>query len=137
MAQMTSVLTYRPARSTDQAFVSNSWCSAVLGPSDQWGRRGIAMNHVIDALLDDERTRVLIACESADEGKIVGWCAHARVPGARVLEFVLVRRQRRGEGIATALLERCELTGVGSPLVYFFDGLALRGGMKIEIEDFI
>jgi GNAT superfamily N-acetyltransferase len=106
----------RIGRSTDQSYVANSWASSLGGEFDR------AKNAVIDRLLDDPRTRVIVACEETDTDRILGWVAYARIPGARVVEFVLVRKQRRGEGIARAMLEQAGLRGEGPPVIHLYDG---------------
>lgn len=111
----------RPARSSDQAYVANSWVSSIVGPRSQWGDKGAVLNSQVDRLLDDRRTKVLVACEPSNHEKIIGWIATARVPGARVLEYVHVRRHRRREGIATQLMRSAELLGGGPPLTMLFD----------------
>lgn len=108
----------RPPRKTDQSYIANSWVSCLAGPRAQWGAKERELNSQIDALLDDPRTRLLIACEATDEDSIVGWIAFARIPGARVVEFVMVRRQRRREGIGRLLMTRAELIG---PLMYLYE----------------
>lgn len=110
----------RGPRPTDQSYIANSWVSSIAGPRGQWGAKERTLNTQVDRLLDDPRTKLLVAVEPDDDDRIVGWVAFARIPGARVLEFLLVRKQRRGEGIAKQLLECAELLGKGAPLTCLF-----------------
>lgn len=111
----------RAARAGDQAYVSSSWVSSLCGPRVQWDDAARKINAQVDALLDDKRTRVVIACADDDHDKIIGWIASARVPGARLVEFCHVRRAKRREGIGRELAVQAELLGAGPPLVYLFD----------------
>lgn len=113
-------LELRSARTTDKAYVTNSWVSALCGNRSVWGEAGVRVNDQVDAMLDDARTRLTIACTLEDSDRIVGWCATASIPGARVIEFVHVRRQRRKEGIARLLLHRAEMLGRGSPVAALY-----------------
>lgn len=135
-------MTIRPAIARDQAYVSHSWACCVLGRPSQWGPTAAVINAQIDACLDDKRTHVLVACDDANTDKIRGWVAFARIPGARVLECIVVRREHRGDGIEKALLTRAELLGSGPALVYLY---GLHGAVaalvptatKIEAREFL
>ena len=133
----------RAAHPTDQAFIANSWASTLLGPRSGWTSTGLRVNAQIDTLLDDKRTKLLVACDPQSHDTIWGWLAFARVPGARVIEFVFVRRQRRLEGIASALLDAGELTGAGPPVCSLFntrDWKQFRStftATPIEVSDFL
>ena len=113
-------ISVRPARSTDQAYVAASWV-ACLAPKERSSRAFAELNLTVDRLLDDQRTQVLVACEASDSDRIVGWCAFATIPGVHVLEFVLVRNQRRREGIATQLLVRAKVLDPLKRFVFLFD----------------
>lgn len=135
-------MTIRPAIRTDQAYVSHSWACSVLGKPAQWGPTAAAINAEIDACLDDKRTHVLVACDDANTDRIFGWIAFAKMPGARVLECMVVRREHRDRDIERALLGRAELLGAGPALVYLY---GLHGAVaelvpaatKIEAREFL
>lgn len=114
-------VTIRTARASDQAYVSSSWVSSLCGPRVQWDDDAREINAQVDALLDDKRTRVLIACSPDDADKIIGWIASARVPGARIVAFCQVRRARRREGIGRELAVQAELLGAGPPLAFLYE----------------
>ena len=132
----------RPARTTDQAYVSHSWACSVLGKPAQWGPGAATVNAQIDACLDDKRTHVLVACDDKDTDRIHGWIAYAKMPGARVLECLVVRREHRKKDVERTLLERAELLGSGPALVYLY---GLHGAVaelvpsatKIEAREFL
>lgn len=113
-------MTIRPAIRTDQAYVSHSWACCVLGKPTQWGPTSASINAEIDRCLDDKRTHVLVACDDHNTDKIHGWVAFAKMPGARVLECIVVRREHRKSGMERALLERAEMLGTGPALVYLY-----------------
>lgn len=116
--------------------MANSWISSLAGPKRDWGSAEQHLNVTIDRLLDDPRTKVLIACEVNQSDRIVGWCAYAKIPGARVLEFILVRQQRRGQGIARDLLTRAGLLGPGAPLTALFPTTRLKA-VQLSPQDFL
>lgn len=135
-------MTIRPAKRTDQAYVSHSWACSVLGKPAHWGPSAPEINAQIDACLDDQRTHVLIVCDASATDRIHGWIAYARMPGARVLEAIVVRKERRAQGIEAALLTAAELLGSGPAIVHLFD---LHGAVaalvplatKIEAREFL
>lgn len=113
------VIRYRDARATDAAYVMNSWVTSIYGPKANWGARGAKLNTLVERLLDDSRTKVLVACAPHDEDAIVGWIAYAHAPGLHVIEYMHVRQQRRREGIARAMVRRANFVA-GVPLAYLF-----------------
>lgn len=90
----------------------------------------------IDRLLDDPRTKILVAHPINSPDVIRGWVAYAKIPGARVLEFVLVRKDWRGQGIARDLLTRAGLLGPGAPLTALFPTSRLKA-VQLSPEDFL
>ena len=114
---MTDSIVIRPPRSTDQAYVTNSWVSCIV--KDRKYRPQLA-NVIVDRLLDDPRTKLLIACEPQDSDKIVGWIAFASMPGTGVLEFVLVRHQWRNQGMAAHMMRAASLLGIPR-IVHLFE----------------
>jgi hypothetical protein len=134
----------RNARVTDQAYVCNSWVSALCGPRAVWGARGLQVNSTVDALLSDPRVRVLVACPETAPDAISAWLAFARLPGARVALFALTRRSVRRQGHARRLCDAAELLGAGPPVAALFDtpdGRWLRpllgNPVLLPVEDFL
>lgn len=138
-------LMLRTARSVDQAYVTNSWISSMLGARPSWGAKGVELNEQVDRLLSDPRTSVYVACPAVDIDRIVGWIATAKMPGTYVLEFVHVRRQRRREGIAKMLLHRAGILNADGPRVYLYqtsDGDAfmrrtMPNAIHVEAGEFV
>ena len=132
----------RPAIRSDQAYVSHSWACSVLGSPSQWGPTAAAINAEIDACLDDKRTHVLVACDDANPDRIHGWVAFAKMPGARVLECLVVRREHRKQGMEHKLLERAQLLGAGPALVHLYNlhaavAAIVPNASKIEAREFL
>lgn len=105
----------RPAIATDQAYVAATWV-----------RNSRADNSLVDRLLDDARTRILIAEE---HDRIIGWLAYCARP--RVLEYCYVRAPRRRERIASRLLEAA---GMHPPLACLYDPKWLVRGHHVIVE---
>lgn len=91
-----SVLSIRPARADDQAFVAATFAEQLSR-----GHHHDA-NQVVDRVLDSSMTRVLVAC---DAGRIVGWLAYSAIPRVRAVLFMYVRRQARDRGVARELAD--------------------------------
>ncbi len=95
-AAVAPAIEIRSAWPDDQRFVA-----ATMSEQLQRGRHSDA-NAVVDRVLDSSATRVLVA---TDHGRIVGWLAYAAIPRVRAVLFVYVRREKRTQGIARALLD--------------------------------
>lgn len=115
----------RPAREGDQSYVARTWVASVLDHGMRPKPGAVAeVNRLIDLLLDEPATKVLVACEPSNDDRIVGFVAYQLHRGARCLLYVCVRHGDRKQGIATLLLGEAGLYANGSPLLYLFDGPA-------------
>lgn len=136
----------RPARSDEQGYVASTWARGVMDAPvvhtapDAWKR----VNVLVDRLLDDPSTRVLVAADPADDERLLGFVVFAIVPGARTLMYVSARERKRG--IATELVERAglEQDHKKDRLVYLFDGPDVKwlrtkreDAIKMEPEDYL
>lgn len=96
--------------------MAHSWVCSLVGGRASGDRR---VNALVDKLLDDKRTRVIVTCDRDDTNRIIGWLAFARIPGARIVEGIHVRRQRRGEGLAKRMLEHADMRGA---VIHLYEG---------------
>jgi len=104
--------TIRPPRVTDQGFVAKTWATSLVSmqtdrstPSHVWRELFAPVNKTIDGILDDTaRTRLKIACDAQRTDDVFGWLCYAPMKAARLLHYVYVRKRRRGQGIARALM---------------------------------
>ena len=105
----------RPGRASDQAYCAQSWVRALGQLHDH------ANNAIVNRLLDDPRTVVSVACGLTDSDRILGWVASAKVRGARVLQYVLVRNAERRRGIGSALLKHAGMLDGVEPILTLFE----------------
>jgi len=116
----------RCAVANDQGYITRTWVASMLGDlRDHASRKIREANTMVDRLLDDPATRLLVACEPRDPDRIIGWIAYAIVPGARTLHYVNVRAIDRKQGIGGLLIARAGLGKKQSaPLLYTCRGPA-------------
>jgi hypothetical protein len=114
----------RPAKHSDQGYVCRTWVASVLdGPRVYFQRDAIdAVNQLVNRLLDDRATHVLVASPSEQQSdRIDGFIAYAELGRTKALLYLVVRNQIRKRGIATALVEKSGILD-GDRLVYLFEG---------------
>lgn len=96
----------RPYVVTDRAFVADAWLNSLragteeAGTSD-WQAFKASKNALIDRVLDDARTHVLIAAPKDDALTIYGYLV-GRAPS--VLHMLFVKKPFRRQGVAKRLL---------------------------------
>lgn len=83
----------RLPRGSDQAYVASTWVRSAEQPSV-----------TVDRLLDDPRTRLLVAVAAAHDDTILGWLAYAPMKAARLVHYAYVRKDERRRGIARSLM---------------------------------
>ncbi len=113
----------RIANSGDQSYVAATWTK---GAARALVRRGsspavtAATARLVDAFLELDTTRVIVACTDTDEARIMGWLAY-RVGKPAVLHYVYVRKEYRGKGLCRRLLAQIGASA-NAPLVATFSG---------------
>lgn len=103
---MTSPL-MRPIRKTDLGYFTRSWLASFRKAD---AVRGVASptfyefhHRVLERLF--ARGRVVVACDRADEDRILGFCCFEVQRPTLVLHYVFVRRDERGHGLGRAMIE--------------------------------
>lgn len=91
----------RPAIAADQAYIAKTWWLSML-QGNRAPRLRRRLNAAIDRVLDDATTRALVAAKGE---RILGWLVYAAAPVGRVVHYVYVRENERGQGLARRLIE--------------------------------
>lgn len=94
-----SAIEIRPAWPEDQAFVAATFADQLARGNHRDG------NALADRVLDASSTKVLVAVDPNQGGKIVGWLAYAAIPRVRAVLFAYVRAPRRLSGVAKQLAD--------------------------------
>jgi hypothetical protein len=106
--------TLRDAVQADRRLIGDSWCKTLLGCSDS-NPRGVgplaamqrslyfsSQEALIDAILRDSGTKVVVACAPEAPEHVFGWvCAS---PSERMLHFVYVSWAERRFGVGSSLI---------------------------------
>lgn len=103
--QSVTGVTIRDVTRDDQHYICETWFRSVMTHGNRCRSRRNEVNEQIDRILDDSSTRALIACDLADQDRIVGWIVYSTAPIARVLHYAYVRKQEREKGIARRLVQ--------------------------------
>ena len=91
----------RPANEHDQAYIAATWASSIHN-----GKRSSKgdTNATIDRVLDHHSTRILVASLPAAPRFICGWLCYVPLASYRVVNYLYVRKQWRGQGVAGRLV---------------------------------
>jgi hypothetical protein len=97
---------------------------------------------LVDRVLNDPTTRVMIACDAADHRRIFGFLVYADIPRVRCVHYVSVRAKYRRSGLATKLIVDAGLRDASKPLVYTLEGPSSRalagklaGASRIDLDE--
>lgn len=108
----------RAARAGDQAYIAKT---LLLGMQTAGGGLPRSeLNALVDRILDDRATRVVVACDDANTDRIAGFAIVTPMPAMTALHWIYVRGARRREGIAHALAAHAKLHA--KPIVYTLEG---------------
>lgn len=100
----------------DFALIADTWSNTLLGktrrnrggvgPLSKMNRRDYyaCQSALMDSILENPETEVLVSCWDDDENLITGWVCGA--PSRRLLHFIYVKGLYRREGVGTALMAR-------------------------------
>lgn len=92
----------------DKAYVCATMTRALADTRRLHGDLGRA-GQLVDRILDDSRSRLLVASELGGQQRILGWTLYADKPARpRIVHFVYSRR--KGMGVGTALLRAIGVT---------------------------
>lgn len=100
---------FRFANGDDQAYIGRTWVASVVGDGHAADRHAFRdTNDLVDRILDEATTHILVCCEPADRKRIIGWIAYTTgiVP---VLLYINVRHHDRKQGIGRELFRRAGL----------------------------
>ena len=127
----------RVAQPSDQAYVARTWTMSMA--STELLSTAVAAK-LVDRVLNDAGTRVVIAADSDDANTIIGFLAFADLVRVRCIHYANVRARQRRQGVANAMLRFVKLNS-DRPLVYTFDGPATKSlltkfaATKVALED--
>lgn len=123
MTEQPQPIHVRPPRPADQAYIASTWVSS-LGMTDTPMTSSVR-GHIVDSLLDKAGVKVLVACDAANQARILGWICWTPTPGANCCHFIYVRNQLRRNGIGNLLATAAGFTD-GKPVVYTTVGPAAK-----------
>ena len=134
-----SAVVCRRAVAADQAYCAKTWTLS-LASAEVMSRTDASK--LVDRILNDRASRCVVACEPDDADAIVGFLVHACMTRTRCIHHVNVRRPRRNQGIARAMMRFAGLDdNVTLPLVYTLDGPSAHSllqkfhATKVSLED--
>lgn len=94
----------------DQGYIAATWARSMLSTHAHQrhmrSRTGEQIGQQINTVLDRPDTRALLSVEPALPDRIRGWILYCVGPATPVVHYIYVRKDNRGGGIATALLDR-------------------------------
>ncbi len=137
----------RRPRPADQSFIAATWVKSLM-----MADRGLVKsdtNKLVDRLLDDPATRVLVACEPINEDALHGWICYVPAPRLLVVHYVYVRDRVRTRGVARTLVAAARghasvSAGTASKTVYTMRGPAIGwlarkypAAISMDIRDFL
>lgn len=120
----------RPGHADDRAFVFSSWLKSYRDSMPLvWNGTYYAGQHsLIERLLDDAQTQVVVASPIDDDLTILGWAVRSKPSTLRALHYVYVKEAFRRMGIgaslagefqvATHMTRYGQLALKGRPVVY-------------------
>lgn len=96
----------------DKAYVCSTFTRQLADTRRYHGDLG-RCGQLVDRILDDDRSRILVASELGEQKRILGWALYSAKPvSPRILHFVYSRRKRLG--IGTALLRAIGIVPTGT-----------------------
>ncbi len=127
------VFTLRYPGPNDLQFIFSSWIRSMgdYPPFCDLDRNWFATaQHALIAQLL-KRSRITVACDPGDHDQIFGYCIHE--PRNKVLHWVYVKKNFRGQGVARNLIESTG-AGKGSIRFKFATRLAEHFGLAIHTK---
>lgn len=122
--------TIRPAHREDRPFIFSSWLKSYRDSLPLvWNGTYYAGQHsLIESLLDDDQTEIVVAGPVGDDLTIFGWAVRSKPSTLRALHYVYVKEAFRRMGIgaflagefqvATHMTKYGQLALKGRPVVY-------------------